>query len=429
MVESRRPALCIEFGADRLNLEQAVAAKIEADMVAGAKGAILTDIRAALETGIEQGLGIADFMREFDGISQRWAETRGKDWRARIIWDTNLNQAYAAGRYAHQLDPEVLELMPYLEYVHSDALKPRPHHLALDGKVFRANELPFYPPNGYGCRCRTVSVSERDLQGRSVSEIRRGDLVPYTDERGNPGEARVEPDKGFDAIPGRTTPQQKMEMLERMVSRMPPQIGRFVTQEGREILARMGVEVDGLPLEVDDGAMELDEHIRRSEQIYRQAGDEYERVLFNPDNGGFVLVHQGHNRGESYESELFMAQVLGHQGRRVILLNETGMGAGVKTPDADIDGNIAEFKRLTEVSKRWDRRVQEGFFRAKSQGATWVVYYADKTFPEIAKINRGLESAFYLDDSRTITQITVIFRDGTLKTLTRKEWDNEQRRI
>ncbi len=28
---------------------------------------------------------------------------------------------------------------------------------------------------------------------------------------------------------------------------MPPEIGRFVTQEGREILARMGVEVDGLP--------------------------------------------------------------------------------------------------------------------------------------------------------------------------------------
>ncbi|WP_071455268.1 DUF4258 domain-containing protein [Gloeomargarita lithophora] len=77
-----------------------------------------------------------------------------------------------------------------------------------------------------------------------------GILVPYTDERGNPGQARVEPDKGFDSIPGRSTPQQRVEMLERMVSRMPPEIGRFVTQEGREILARMGVEVDGLPEQV-----------------------------------------------------------------------------------------------------------------------------------------------------------------------------------
>ncbi len=106
----------------------------------------------------------------------------------------------------------------------------------------------------------------------------------------------------------------------------------------------MGVDVEGLPPMLDDGGMEQEEHIRKSHEMYAQAGAEYERVLFNTENGGFVLVHQGHNRGESYESELFVARVLANQGRRVTLLNETGMGTGVVTPDADIDGNLAEFK-------------------------------------------------------------------------------------
>lgn len=225
-------------------------------VVAGAKGAILSDIRQAVEQGIQQGLGIRDFMAEFDRISQRWAHRGDKDWRARVIWDTNVAQAYAAGRYSHQLDPGVLAVFPYLEYVHSDSLKPRPHHLALDGKIFRADQMPFYPPNGFNCRCRTVSVGDEDLQGRQVSEIRRGDLVPYTDERGNPGQARVEPDQGFDYIPGRSTPQDRAAMLERMAAKMPPQIGRFVTQETREILRDMGVDVEGLPVQaVPDGTL------------------------------------------------------------------------------------------------------------------------------------------------------------------------------
>ncbi len=86
-------------------------------------------------------------------------------------------------------------------------------------------------------------------------------------------------------------------------------------------------------------------------------------------------VHQGHNRGESYESELFVARVLANRGRRVTLLNETGMGAGVKTPDADIDGNLADFKWLTSLSRRLPNWIQEVFLNAKSKGVDWVIYH------------------------------------------------------
>jgi hypothetical protein len=42
---------------------------------------------------------------------------------------------------------------------------------------------------------------------------------------------------------------------------------------------------------------------------------------------------------------------------------------GVRTPDAEIDGEICEFKELTEQTQNIRYRVQEGISRAKSQGA------------------------------------------------------------
>lgn len=217
-------------------------------VVAGAKGAILTEIRNLVERTLDEGGGLDDFRRGFDGISQRWAHEGGKDWRARLIWMTNASQAYAAGRYAHQLDPEVLQVQPYLQFIHSDHANFRPHHKALDGKVFRANELPFYPPNGFGCGCRTVSVSDRQVktEGLEISNLRRGDVVEVEDYKGRLVRATLEPDQGFDAIPGRATLEQRVEMLQAAVDRMPPQIARYVTQDVRQQMANMGVYVRGL---------------------------------------------------------------------------------------------------------------------------------------------------------------------------------------
>ncbi len=173
--------------------------------------------------------------------------------------------------------------------------------------------------------------------------------------------------------------------------------------------------------------MEQEEHIRKSQQMYAQAGGEYERVLFNAENGGFVLVHQSHNRGESYESELFVAQVLANRGRRVTLLNETGMGVGVKTPDADIDGVIGEFKLLTQNLTNVPARVQASFTRARQQGAEWVVYHLDRDESDISLVNQGLRLGFFWDRRKTVKQILVVFRDGRIKELSREEWDNGQR--
>ena len=194
--------------------------------VAGAKAHIVQDIKKALVAALEEGQTLSEFTERFRDVAKDWV---GADnWRAKTIYQTNMRMAYAAGRYAHQLDPEVLKVQPYLQYVHSDSAVPRPLHEALDGEVFRADEIPFPVPNGFGCGCRYVSLSEKDLEEEelSVSSLKRGDVIE-TEE----GEMILEPEKGFDYIPGQTKEEQRWAILEESIKDLPDYLKDQVFQE------------------------------------------------------------------------------------------------------------------------------------------------------------------------------------------------------
>lgn len=52
-----------------------------------------------------------------------------------------------------------------------------------------------------------------------------------------------------------------------------------------------------------------------------------------------------------------VAEVLAKMGKRVKMLSEQA-AEGVRTPDAEIDGEICEFKELTEQTQNIRDRVQ-----------------------------------------------------------------------
>lgn len=139
-------------------------------MVAGATSeALLKDFHEAVAKGIAQGTTLADFRTDFDAIVRKhgWQHTGEAGWRARVIYETNLNTAYAAGRWAQQTDPDVLEAYPYLQYLHSGSAHPRLQHQAWDGLTLPATSSfwdAHYPPNGWHCGCRARSVSRDGLK-------------------------------------------------------------------------------------------------------------------------------------------------------------------------------------------------------------------------------------------------------------------------
>lgn len=134
-------------------------------------------------------------------------------FQADNIFRTNIQTAYNAGHYERMTDPDILALRPYWQYRAVGDEHTRPSHLALDGKVFPADD-PFwdtwYPPNGFRCRCTVSSLSERQVKSRGLTvehgipqmgrlpDGRNVSIMPDPSFSTNPAKVRFEPDlKGY----------------------------------------------------------------------------------------------------------------------------------------------------------------------------------------------------------------------------------------
>lgn len=187
-------------------------ANAKAFAVAGAKTkALLGDFRREVLRALEAGSTLQEFRAAFDDIVRKhgWQHTGKAAWRSRIIYETNLSMAYAAGRYAQMTEPETLAAFPYWQYVHSGARHPRKQHLDWNGTVLAADD-PFwdwaYPPNGWGCGCRVRPLTRAGLrrQGKSGPD-RAPERVPTEMVHRRTGEVLRGSrgvDFGFDYNPG-----------------------------------------------------------------------------------------------------------------------------------------------------------------------------------------------------------------------------------
>ncbi len=180
-------------------------------MVAGAmKEDMVKDFHEAVNKAIADGTTLADFRKDFDTIVQKygWTYNGTRGWRSALIFNTNLGQAYNAGRWKQMTDPEVLKLRPYLTYKHGDSIVPRPEHLAWNNLTLPADD-PWWkthaPKNGWGCTCYVVSSSVRDLERMGKDGPDQAPPIEYYDWRDRNGVIHKVPvgiDPGFDYNPG-----------------------------------------------------------------------------------------------------------------------------------------------------------------------------------------------------------------------------------
>jgi phage gp29-like protein len=144
--------------------------------VAGAmRDDLLADIRALVDEAINGRITYDEFHDGFlESAARRgWTGWTGDEskarraWRTRVVYQTNLSTAHAAGRYAQMTEPETLAQLPYWQYRHNTVNNPRAEHKAWDGLVLRADDpwwKTHYPPNGWMCRCDVRPVSDRMLR-------------------------------------------------------------------------------------------------------------------------------------------------------------------------------------------------------------------------------------------------------------------------
>lgn len=175
--------------------------------VAGAmKRELLADLRAAINKAISQGTTLEAFRKDFDQIVVRhgWSYKGGRGWRTRVIYETNVRQAYNAGREAQLSDPALRKSRPYGLYKHGDSLNPRPLHLAWDGLVIPLDD-PWWdthtPMNGWGCKCKKFAVGERDLKRMGKSGPDKAPpvrMIETTVGKRGPSPRRVRVPEGID---------------------------------------------------------------------------------------------------------------------------------------------------------------------------------------------------------------------------------------
>lgn len=199
-------------------------------MVAGASTAdLVAELRAAVDKGIAEGTTQAEFRRDFDAIVARhgWSYNGSPGWRSRVIFQTNLRTAYAAGKW--QQAEALKETRPFLRYSAVMDQRTRPLHRDWHGTILPVGDewwRTHYPPNGWNCRCTVLSLSQRDLdrRGWKVSERPPGG----TREVDVPGRGRVEVPEGIDPGFGYNVgvAAQAARLAAAKLATMPAEIGR-----------------------------------------------------------------------------------------------------------------------------------------------------------------------------------------------------------
>lgn len=275
---------------------------------------LLADIRAAVADAVAEEVSQREFLNRLAPVLRKkgwWGPgemtdprtgevrvgPRGCPARLNLIYRQNVQGAFNAGRYREQMD--MAGSAPYLRYVAIRDQKTRPSHAALHGRIYRADDPVWdviYPPNGWNCRCRVESLSERALERRGLTVesgkgMLREKLVPVRDPRTGEQEMRAVkgcrlgpdgpdffPDAGFDDNPGRTFLR---DMLADMPS--PPQTAGTNWRELGLSSFRDMPDADKLPA---PGELPMSESREAAEKLLAEAlgfsGGERLRVVTTP---------------------------------------------------------------------------------------------------------------------------------------------------
>ena len=218
------------------------AAHDRAFVVAGAmKADLLRDLHDAVTDALG-GESLDKFRERFLEAADKhnwrgWAGSgsrAGRNWRTRVVYQTNMATSYATGRRRQLMDLAENGGRTYWRYVHSGANEPRPQHKMWgDMRLTLPYNHPFwqthYPPNGWGCGCSVYAV-EAPAEGDATEP-------PEWWKAKNPRTgAPIGLDEGWDYAPGASTDTTLRELVQNKLVKYPPAIQRALTKDANNYL-------------------------------------------------------------------------------------------------------------------------------------------------------------------------------------------------
>lgn len=216
-------------------------------------GVLKLDILADIQNGLAPALNDGDTERDIERKLLPLLEQKGwigkglvadpetgELWGKRLtprrigtIFSTNVQSSYAAGRWKQQVANKTER--PYWQRVAVMDLHTRPRHALLNGFTAAADSPVwdyFYPPDGYGCRCRIRAFTRAQVEARGFA-VYEPELYDIEQEYGIPGKTRTvkamkiggetyTADPGFGFNPGKVA--------------FTPTLDKYATQAARQYI-------------------------------------------------------------------------------------------------------------------------------------------------------------------------------------------------
>lgn len=200
---------------------------------------VLTEVQGLVEKAMKEGTPLKAFQTQFErAIQGKWvprnqAGVENAAWRARVIYETNIRTAYAAGRWQQLHD--LKKTHPFWVYRHGDSRRPRLQHLNWDRLTLKADDpwwQTHYPPNGWGCRCYVDAADEIDLEdmGKSGPDPSPKDGLQTVKFGGREIQVPAGVDPGWGYAPGGNGNQG---LLRALANGNPPMAAQAWTQIGQ----------------------------------------------------------------------------------------------------------------------------------------------------------------------------------------------------
>jgi SPP1 gp7 family putative phage head morphogenesis protein len=207
---------------------------------------LLTTIRDALLESVEGDLSRRDFMRDIKAVLAKagwWGEREVLDpetgklvrtvfdpARLKLIYDTNTNNAYQAGLWERIQRNK--RTSPYLRYITKRDERVRITHQALDNVALPVDDPwwdKYYPPNGWRCRCRVMTMSRKEYDDwvakKRIKAPPKSQTKRWVNRRtGEVMDIPVGIDPGFDHHVGKASRADTLRQLaDEKIDDLPPE--------------------------------------------------------------------------------------------------------------------------------------------------------------------------------------------------------------